>query len=279
MTAEATADQMEVTDQMSVSPHGGPAGRRVLVDVDDDGVATITLNEVTRRNSVTAELSLAVEAACQEAAGERKARVVVLTAAGPAFSAGGDIGSLTSRAPALATLYRGFEALAALTVPTLAAVNGPAVGAGMNFALACDVIIAAESARFDPRFLDIGIHPGGGHLWRLQARAGRQAAAALVLFGEALTGQQAVLHGLAWACVPDDQLLDRTRVLARRAARRSGQLVQRTKATLNASLPITNGRDAADLEQVAQEWSMSRPAFRDGVAALQRRLAERKKAR
>ena len=269
---------MEVTDQMSLGPNRDAAGRPVQLDVDD-GVATITLNDVARRNSVTAELSLAVEAACQEVTAEHKARAVVLTAAGPAFSAGGDIGSLTSRTTALATFYRGFEALDALTVPTLAAVNAPAVGAGMNFALSCDVIIAAESARFDPRFLEIGIHPGGGHLWRLQARAGRQAAAALVLFGEALTGQEAVTHGLAWACVPDDELLPRARALARRAAGRSGELTARTKATLNASLPITNGRDARDLEQVAQEWSMSRPAFREGVAALQRKLAGHKEAR
>jgi enoyl-CoA hydratase/carnithine racemase len=100
-------------------------------------------------------------------------------------------------------------------VPTLTAVNGPAVGAGMNFALACAVIIAAESARFDPRFLDVGIHPGGGHLWRLQARAGRQAAAAMVLFGEALTGPDAVTHGLAWTCVPDGAAASRSAARSR----------------------------------------------------------------
>lgn len=252
----------------------GPARERVRVEVAD-GVATITLNDPGRRNSVTAQLSLALEAACQDLAAERDTRVVVLTGAGPAFSSGGDIGSLTDSSVPLPVFYRGFEALAALTVPTLAAVNGPAVGAGMNFALACDVIIAAESARFDPRFLDVGIHPGGGHLWRLQARAGRQAAAAMVLFGEALTGREAVARGLAWACVPDSELLDRARELAGRAAGRPGDLLRRTKATLNASVPITNARDASDLELVVQQWSMTRPAFREGVAALQRKLAAR----
>jgi enoyl-CoA hydratase len=240
-----------------------------------DGIAVITLNDPARRNSVTAELSLALEAACREVAAEPRARAVVVTAAGPAFSAGGDVSTLTSRTVPLRILYRGLDALGALTVPTLAAVNGPAVGAGLNFALACDVIIAAESARFDPRFLDVGIHPGGGHLWRLQARVGRQAAAALVLFGEALTGRDAVARGLAWACVPDGELLEVARALAQRAARRPGELVRRTKATLNASVPITNLRDASDLEQVAQEWSMSQPAFREGVARLQRSLAQR----
>jgi enoyl-CoA hydratase len=250
----------------------------VLTEVAD-GVATITLNDPGRRNSVTAAMSLAVEAACQEIAANRAVRVVVLTGAGPAFSAGGDLASLTSQASGqgspLRDLYRGFEALSALNVPTLAAVNGPAVGAGLNWALACDVIIAGESARFDPRFLDVGIHPGGGHLWRLLTRAGRQAAAALVLFGEALTGAEAVTHGLAWKCVPDGELPAAARAMALRVAGRSPELVRRTKATLGASAPITNAREASDLEQVVQEWSIAQPAFKEGVAALQRRLAER----
>jgi enoyl-CoA hydratase len=253
----------------------GSASQLVRMDLAD-GIAVITLNDAARRNSVTAELSLALESACREVAAHPEARAVVVTATGPAFSAGGDVGTLTDRTVPLRILYRGFDALAALAMPTIAAVNGPAVGAGMNFALACDVIIAAESARFDPRFLDIGIHPGGGHMWRLQARVGRQAAAALVLLGEALTGRDAVVHGLAWACVPDDELLDKAHALAARAAGRPADLVRRTKATLNVSAAITNLRDASDLEQVAQEWSMGQPAFRDGVAALQRRLAQRK---
>jgi enoyl-CoA hydratase len=256
---------------MAVQVSAAPLVRTDVVD----GVATLTLDDVPRRNSVTAQLSLAVEAACRSVAIDPGVRAVVLAAAGPAFSAGGDLGSLTDRSGSLGTLYRGFGALAALAVPTLAAVNGPAVGAGMNFALACDVIIAAESARFDPRFLDVGIHPGGGHLWRLQHLAGRQAAAALVLFGESLTGQQAAAHGVAWACVPDADLLPTAQAMAGRVARRSAELVRRTKASLAASVPMTNPRAAVELEQAAQEWSMSRPAFRDGVAALQRKLAAR----
>jgi enoyl-CoA hydratase len=240
-----------------------------------DGVATITLNDPGRRNSVTADLSIAVEAACREVAANREAHAVVVTGAGPAFSAGGDITTLTQRNARLRDLYRGFVALSRLTVPTIAAVNGPAVGAGVNFALACDVIVAGESARFDPRFLDVGIHPGGGHLWRLQRRVGRQAAAALVLFGEALTGAEAAAHGLAWACVPDGELLAKAHAMARRAAKRSPELVRRTKSTLDASEYITNGRDATDLEQVVQEWSMAQPAFKEGVEAMRRRLERR----
>lgn len=245
-----------------------------LVEVSvADGVAWLALNDVSRRNCVTARLSLEVEQHCAALAADRSVRAVVLSGNGPAFSAGGDLDSLTRQADALPTFYRGFAALAALPVPTLAAVNGPAVGAGMNFVLACDVVVAAESARFDPSFLDIGIHPGGGHLWRLQQRIGAQAAAALVLFGERVTGAEAVTIGLAWRCVPDDELVDVARRLAARAAARSPELVRRTKASLRAEAPLTNERDAVELELIAQAWSMTRPAFRDGVRALRERLA------
>jgi enoyl-CoA hydratase len=238
-----------------------------------DNVAWLTLDDPARRNSVTAAMSNQVAARCAELAADSQVHVVVLTSSGPAFSSGGDVTSLTTRSDPLHVSYRGFEALAALTVPTLAAVNGPAVGAGVNFALACDVIVAGESARFDPRFLDIGIHPGGGLLWRLSQRAGGQAAAALVLFGESLTGRQAAEVGLAWSCVPDDELVATVQRMAVRAAGRSGELVRRTKASLRASLPITVARQASDLELTAQQWSMTRPAFAEGVRKLQERLA------
>jgi enoyl-CoA hydratase len=245
-----------------------------LVEVSvADGVAWLALNDVSRRNCVTARLSLEVEQHCTALAADRSVRAVVLTGNGPAFSAGGDVDSLIRQADPLPVFYRGFAALAALPVPTLAAVNGPAVGAGMNFVLACDVVLAAESARFDPSFLDIGIHPGGGHLWRLQQRIGAQAATALVLFGERVTGVEAAAIGLAWRCVPDDELADTARRMARRVAGRSPELVRRTKASLRAEAPLTNERDAVELELVAQAWSMRRPAFHDGVRALRDRLA------
>jgi enoyl-CoA hydratase/carnithine racemase len=238
-----------------------------------DHVGWLTLDDLPRRNSVTAAMSNQLAQRCAQLADDPQVHAVVLTSSGPTFSSGGDVTSLTTRRDPLHVSYRGFDALAALTVPTLAAVNGPAVGAGVNFALACDVIVAGESARFDPRFLDIGIHPGGGHLWRLTQRAGAQAAAALVLFGESLSGRQAAEVGLAWSCVPDDELLATVGRMAARAAGRSAELVRRTKASLRASGPITVARQAADLELTAQQWSMTRPAFIEGVRALQERLA------
>ena len=87
----------------------------------------------------------------------------------------------------------------------------------MNLALVCDVILAGESARFDTRFLQLGIHPGGGHTWMMRNLVGPKATAAMVLFGERVDGATAERIGLAWRCVPDDQLLDAAKAMAARA--------------------------------------------------------------
>jgi enoyl-CoA hydratase/carnithine racemase len=159
-----------------------------------------------------------------------------------------------------------------MVVPTLAAVNGPAIGAGLNFALACDVIIAAESAYFDSAFLDIALHPGGGFLWRLQQAVGRQAAAAAVLFGERIGAAEAERLGLVWRVVPDAELADVAARMAARVAGCSDALVRRTKASLAASTSITSRQLAVDLELVAERWSMAQPAFAEGVTDLLDRI-------
>jgi enoyl-CoA hydratase len=146
----------------------------------------------------------------------------------------------------------------------------------VNLPLACDVVIASESARFDPRFLDVGIHPGGAHLWRLVQRVGAQGAAALVLLGDVLTGQEAREHGLAWRCVPDADLEEVAMALGRRAARRSGPLMRRTKQTLKATLAVTSFDAAFDLELNAQEWSVNQPEFAEAVRRVQASVAARR---
>ena len=134
---------------------------------------------------------------------------VVVTGTPPAFCAGANLGNLRSADGAsLGNVYEGFLRIARSPLPTLAAVNGAAVGAGMNMALGCDVRIAARRARFDTRFLQIGIHPGGGHTWMFRRIVGPQAAMAAVLFGEVLDGAEAERVGLVYRCVDDDALLD-----------------------------------------------------------------------
>ena len=204
------------------------------------------------------------------------ARAIVLEAEPPVFCAGGSLDDLLERSRPLSQTYAGFLALAQAPVPTIAAVTGPAIGAGVNLPLACDVVIAGESARFDPRFLDIGIHPGGGHMWRLAQRVGPQGAAALVLCGDVLTGPEAVVAGLAWRCVPDKDVPEVALRLARRAAGRSPALVQRAKQVLRATTGYTAEVSAAvEAELQAQQWSVEQPYFEETIRALRAKIGSR----
>jgi enoyl-CoA hydratase len=239
-----------------------------------DGVGSVRLSDPEHRNALSAQLSdaLAVAVATVLADG---AGAIMLTAEPPVFCAGGSLDGLLARDVPLGETYRGFQALADAPVPTVAAVGGPAIGAGVNLPLACDVIIVSERARFDPRFLDVGIHPGGGHLWRLQRRIGSQGAAALVLCGDVLDAHDAVRSGLAWRCVADADLEDSAYRLAQRAAGRSRPLVARTKATLRASESMLDVGEATALELEAQKWSMDQPGFDDGIRAIQESIRAR----
>lgn len=241
------------------------------------GVATVRLDDPARRNALSYDLSEQLADAIETALGE-DARVIVLTAAPPVFCAGGSIDNLLNPVVSLAYTYSGFRALASAPVPTIAAVAGAAIGAGVNLPLACDVIIAAESARFDPRFLDVGIHPGGGHLWRLAHRIGPQGAAALSLFGDVLSGPEAAATGLAWRCVPDDELESTALALASKAANRDPALVRRTKETLRASLALDDADSAFDLELHAQQWSVDQPHFTETVSRIAASLARKAQA-
>jgi enoyl-CoA hydratase len=241
----------------------------------EDGVAVLTLADPGKRNALSHRLSADLAAAVRTVLADG-ARAIVLAAEPPVFCAGGSLDDLLERSRPLAETYEGFLALAEAPVPTIAAVAGPAIGAGVNLPLACDVVIAGESARFDPRFLDIGIHPGGGHLWRLAQRVGPQGAAALVLCGDVLTGADAVAAGLAWRCVPDASVLETALRLARRAASRSPELVRVAKRVLRETTGYTVSAPvavAAELE--AQQWSVEQPYFEETVRALRAKISSR----
>jgi len=242
----------------------------------DAGVGRVHLDDPRHRNALSRQLSDELAAAVEAAIADGAA-AIVLTAEPPVFCAGGSLEGLLNRDAPLRDVYAGQLALANAPIPTIAAVAGAALGAGVNLPLACDVIIAAESARFDPRFLDVGIHPGGAHLWRLEQRVGVQGTAALVLLGDELTGTEAQEHGLAWRCVPDADLEEVAMALARRAARRSAPLLRRTKQTLKATLAVTSFDAAFDLELDAQEWSVTQPEFADTVRRVQASVAARKR--
>jgi enoyl-CoA hydratase len=240
------------------------------VQVDHrDAVAVVTLVDTARRNAMTAPMVHEIVATFDALESDGTTAAVVVTGAAPAFCSGADVSSLGSLAQAesdderrsVTSIYEGFLRVLRSPLPTVAAVNGPAVGAGMNLALACDVRIAGESGRFDTRFLKIGIHPGGGHTWMLERAVGPQTAAAMVLFGAVADGRRAAELGLAWSCHPDDELLDAAVAFAAGAARAPIRLLGRTKATLRSMAWQPGFEEAIATEVSAQAWSLGQGWF------------------
>jgi enoyl-CoA hydratase len=241
-----------------------------------DHVATVTLDDPKKRNSLTLPLVEEIEGTFDRLEADADVGAVVVTGAPPAFCAGADLSHLgSSQREGLRRIYEGFLRVGRSPLPTIAAVNGAAVGAGMNLALVCDVRLAAKSAKFDTRFLQLGIHPGGGHTWMLRRITGPQTASAMVLFGEVLDGQEAERIGLVWRCVPDKQLLDTARAMAARAASAPRELSRRTKATIADMATIDTHPDAVDRELEPQVWSIGQPDFAERLAALQAKITTR----
>lgn len=243
----------------------------------EDRVAVLTIDDPKRRNALSMELCEDLIATVHSVVEDPGVGAIVVTGADPAFCAGADLSQLGDSAEAgLLRIYEGFLALARCPIPTVAAVNGPAVGAGMNLALACDLRIAGPAARFDCRFLDLGIHPGGGHSWMLRRIVGPQAAAAMVLFGEVLDADAAVSHGLAWRATSADDLLSCAVELAAAAASVPAELSRNAKRTLAEVADIADHGDAVDLELERQLDSMATPEFTARLAALRQSVSSRR---
>jgi enoyl-CoA hydratase len=247
---------------------------RVLLEVDS-GVALITVNDPDRRNAVTDEISTGLRVAVNDAQNDPNVHAVVVTGAGKAFCAGADLSALGAAAEdGLRRLYDGFLAVAECALPTVAAVNGPAVGAGLNLALACDVRIAGRAALFDPRFQKLGIHPGGGMTWMLQRAVGPQVARATLLFGMRFDADAAVRHGLALE-VADDPVAA-ARELAAGPASAPREVVIATKATMRAtgspgSVDTELHAAAVRAELGPQAKSIQAPAFAERLAMARRK--------
>ena len=245
------------------------------------GVAVLTLNDPGRRNILTVPLVKAIAAAMDRAERDEATRCIVLTGAGSAFCAGAELATLRAAADGafddVETVYDGFLRVRDSPLPTIAAVNGPAVGAGFNLALACDVRLAAASARFDTRFAALRLHPGGGHAWMLARAVGQQRATLACLFGEVWDARAALEAGLVAAVIDDQAELVETAVaLGQRLAHQEKAYVQRLVATLRDALSQTTHAEALARETDAQRWSATRQAFRDGVQAIEDRIAGRR---
>src|SRR5947207_14538909 len=186
-----------------------------------EGVGVLTLNDPDRRNALTLASSARLAELVAECERDAGVHAVVVTGAPPAFCAGANLAELgAAHEEGLRAIYAGFLAVANCALPTIAAVGGAAVGAGLNLALACDVRVVGTRARFDARFLQLGLHPGGGMTWMLQRVVGPQTAMAMTVLGQTMDAASAERAGLAFQVVEGDHaaLVDAAVALAAPAA-------------------------------------------------------------
>ena len=239
----------------------------------EGGVARITLNRPDRLNSFTAHMHEELRGALDQA---EVARVVILTGAGRAFCAGQD---LNDRAVAAddhpvdlgVTVETGWnpliKRLAAMPQPVIARVNGVAAGAGANIALACDIVVAARSAKFIQSFSAIGLIPDSGGSWILPRLVGHARAMGLALTGEPLPAEKAEEWGLIWKCVDDDALDSDVDALAAKLAALPPLGLSAIKSIIRSTWDRT-----LDQELQMQRNEMRRLGFtedyREGVAAF-----------
>lgn len=256
----------------------GTLGRMSLVLLAvHEGVATLTLNNPAERNILTDEMVADMLAAMDEIESNPAVGAIVVAANGPAFCGGAKLESLMNASEeGLGRIYEGFLRIARSELPTIAAVQGPAVGAGMNLALGCDVRLAARRAKFDTRFLWLGIHPGGGHTWMFRRIAGPQATFAGAVFGEIFDGAEAERIGLAHRCYDDDQLLPAAQEMAARAAAAPRQLVIEIKKSIKDMADISEHSAAVARELTPQVWSTQQPYFQERVRQLQAQISSKK---
>lgn len=210
-----------------------------------DGVETLTLDSASTRNALSSDAQYAsIEAHCRRIEQDRRIRAVVLTGAGKAFCAGGDIKAMLARGddPGLEPVEDRYHykygihriplALYAMEVPVIAAVNGPAIGAGLDLACMCDIRIAGRSARFAESFVKLGIIPGDGGAFLLQRIVGPAKAAELTFTGRTIEPAEALACGLVSEVVEDDALLSRAQALAAEIAANPADALRMAKRLL-----------------------------------------------
>ncbi len=216
-----------------------------LLYEQQDGIVTLTMNQPEARNPLSDESQFAeFTDACARIRADLSVRCVILTGAGSAFSAGGNIkhmrdkqGIAEGSALDIQNRYRrGIHqiplALYHLEVPVIAAVNGPAIGAGCDLACMCDIRIASDTARFAESFVKLGIIPGDGGAWLLPRAVGMSKAAEMTFTGDAIDAQEALACGLVSKVVPGAALMDETRALAARIAANPSHALRMAKRLL-----------------------------------------------
>lgn len=246
-----------------------------------DGVATVTLNRPEVLNAFSTPMQRELAAVVLRLADDDAVRAVVLTGAGRAFCAGGDIGEmedaanptpLASRNKLHRMLTRVLMPLVRLEKPVIAAVNGVAVGAGMNLALAADIAVVAEHAKFSQAFVKVGLVPDTGGLYLLTRLVGLNRAKELCFTGRMLGAREALDLGLVNQVVPADQLMPTAKALAQELAQGATAAIGLTKSLLNVATTATL-EEMAGLEAYALSVVLSTEDHREGVRAFREKRA------
>ena len=244
----------------------------VLVD-DHDGWVKITLNRPDRLNSLNVDLHLALRAALDAA---RQSRAVLITGAGRGFCAGQDLGERNPDSgdwpPDLGAMLRDYfnpliRQVSDLPVPVVCAVNGVAAGAGASLALACDIVLAARSAKFIQAFSKIGLAPDAGASWLLPARIGQARAMALALTGAPVSAEQAADWGMIWQCHDDAALMPAAEALVSQLAAGPTAAYAATKSLVQ-DAAANSLSDQLDAEAAAQQALGRSADYAEGVRAF-----------
>ncbi|KAF6258887.1 ClpP/crotonase-like domain-containing protein [Scenedesmus sp. NREL 46B-D3] len=242
----------------------------------DTGVRVLHLNNPESLNSLTTNMAAEFTKELQQLRADSTMRALIVTGRGRAFSAGGDFSFIEERMAAsvqdnqqvLGSFYCTFLALRSLPVVTIAAINGPAVGGGLGFALACDMRLASTNAKLSANFVKLGITPGMGSTCMLPAATNHQVACRLLLTGDLITAQEAKELGLVLEVHPPDQLLAAAQALAGRVAAAAPAAVSATLQMLRLQLPQHVLQEAALLEAREQAVFFKAEDIKEGLAAV-----------
>ena len=245
----------------------------------DGGVVTLAFNRPDTRNSMTPAMGEEVVQAVAEVRADPTARVVVLTGSGSAFSSGGDLGMLArdagvtrgGDAPTMAgsprDFYARYLAVRTLPIPTIAAINGHAIGAGLCVALACDLRLAVADARMGMTFTKLGIHPGMGATYFLPRLIGTQRACELFFTGRIIDAGEAERLGIVGRTVPRDQFEDAVYGLAREIAAAGPIAVRMVKKAIYRGVEHSLD-DMLEFESLQQSITFTTDDAREGVTAV-----------
>jgi enoyl-CoA hydratase len=241
----------------------------------EGGIATLTLNSPANRNALSLELVDELARAVDEIRADEETRVLVLTGAGKAFSSGGDVKSmmappgagLEGMREAIKGYYRKALSFLDLPIPTIASINGHAIGAGCTLALACDLRIASREAKLGLGFLRLGLHPGMGTTYFLPRLVGTARAFELLLTGDVISGKEAEQLGLVNRAVALEELEAATRELALKVAQGPAIAIRMLKTALRQS-PLVDLAAALDYEAAAQTSCSQTEDLREGIRAF-----------